>query len=87
MDTIKKKPGRARTKMYENESMQEYDRRMKKHNYHTNAEYAAKKKIQYYKRLYSNDTDFQIILETNNNIIETLLEVVTFHQKKKLNLI
>ena len=83
----KMKPGRARTKMYENETMQEYDKRKKKHNYHTNAEYAAKKKLQYYKKLYSNDTDFQIILETNNNIIETLLEVVTFHQKKKLNLI
>jgi len=83
----KKKPGRVRSKMYENESIQEYDRRIKKHNYHTNAEYAAKKKLQYYKRLYSNNTDFQIILESNNNIIEALLEVVTFHQKKKLNLI
>jgi hypothetical protein len=83
----KMKPGRARTKMYENETMQEYDRRMKKHNYHTNAEYAASKKLQYYKKLYKENEDFQIILETNNNIIETLLEVVTFHQKKKLNLI
>ena len=83
----KRKPGRVRSKMYENETMQEYDRRMKKHNYHTNAEYAAKKKLQYYKRLYKENEDFKNIIENNNNIIEILLEVVNFHQKKKLNLI
>jgi len=77
----------VRTKMFENETTEEYDKRMKKYNYHNNPSYAAHKKLQYYKRLYKGDELFKNLIEKENDIIDILLEVVNFHHKKKLNLI
>jgi len=83
----KKKPGRVRVKSINHNSYYDYKKDSQKNLYKTNPEYTAKKKLQYYKKLYRENQDFKNIIENNNNIIEILLEVVNFHQKKKLNLI
>ena len=79
--------GRPKTLSRPDESNYDYQKRAQKTKYKNNPEYNAKCKLKYYKKLYRENQDFKNIIENNNNIIEILLEVVNFHQKKKLNLI
>ena len=84
---MESKMGRPRVKSLNFESHYDYKKDKQKKLYKTNPEYAAKKKVQYYKKLYRENEEFNKILGTHENIIEILLEVTNFHQKKKLNLI
>jgi len=81
------KQGRPRNKSINHKSYYDYKKDNQNILYRTNPEYAAKQKLHYYKRLYKENEDFKNIIENDKNIIEILLEVINFHQKKKLNLI
>ncbi len=82
---MESKMGRPRVKSLNFESHYDYKKNNQNNLYRTNPEYAAKKKLHYYKKLYKENEDFNKILENNNNIIEILLEVIKFHHLNKIN--
>lgn len=80
--------GRPRVQSKGYESCDEYKKAYLRNKYRTNPEYLAQSKLKYYKKLYKENEDFQqIIKQEKKTNVDLLLEVVMFHQKKKLDLI
>ena len=68
------------------ESRDEYRKSFQRNKYKTDANYMAQNKLKYYKKLYKDNEEFQDIIKQDKTNIELLLEVVMFHQRKRLGI-
>ncbi len=68
------------------ENIDEYRKHYMVQKYKSNPEYMAQSKLKYYKRIYKDDANFQIIINEDKSNSDLLIDVIVFHQKIKLGI-